>query len=139
MSFTSLDFLLFFLILFILYWLRPERRWQNSLLLAGSYVFYGWVHPWYALMLGASTLADHVLARRIVERPEGTRRYVALSLAINLGVLAFFKYYNFFSPAVMSALPVRSISASCVLEGSGWHARTFVPINAAPPSSANVF
>ena len=58
MSFTSLDFLLFFLIVFILYWLRPERRWQNTLLLAGSYVFYGWVHPWYAVMLGVSTLAS---------------------------------------------------------------------------------
>jgi D-alanyl-lipoteichoic acid acyltransferase DltB (MBOAT superfamily) len=115
MSFTSLDFLLFFLILFILYWLRSERRWQNSLLLAGSYVFYGWVHPWYALMLGASTLADHVLARRIVERPEGTRRYVALSLAINLGVLAFFKYYNFFSPAVMSALQNAGVRAESLL------------------------
>ena len=63
MIFTSYDFLIFFFIVFILYWLARRREWQNILLLAASYVFYGWVHPWYALLLGLSTLADYGLAR----------------------------------------------------------------------------
>ena len=45
MVFTSYDFLVFFLIVFILYWLARRRQWQNLILLAASYVFYGWVHP----------------------------------------------------------------------------------------------
>ena len=104
MSFTSIDFLLFYLIVFVLYWLVRERRWQNLLLLLGSYLFYGWVHPWYALMLGASTLVDYFLAGDMASHPERKRSTLALSLLINLGVLAFFKYYNFFSPSLVSAL-----------------------------------
>ena len=104
MSFTSLDFVLFYLVLFILYWVRPERHWQNALLLGGSYLFYGWIHPWYAVLLGASTVADHFLARRMSSHPQNRPSALAFSLLLNLGVLAFFRYYNFFSPAVASAL-----------------------------------
>ncbi|MFZ5881143.1 MAG: MBOAT family O-acyltransferase [Chloroflexota bacterium] len=104
MSFTSFDFLIFFLVVFALYWLARERRWQNALLLGASYVFYGWVHPWYALMLGASTLADYFLARGMATHPTRKRGLLGLSLLVNLGVLAFFKYYNFFGPALVSAL-----------------------------------
>ena len=46
MVFTSYDFLVFFFIVFILYWLARRRQWQNILLLVASYLFYGWVHPW---------------------------------------------------------------------------------------------
>lgn len=104
MAFTSYDFLLFFSIIFTIHWSFPKRRWQNLLLLAGSYYFYGWVQAWYAVMLGASTLADFFLARGIALRPNRKRLFVALSLALNLGVLAFFKYYNFFSDDVISLL-----------------------------------
>ncbi|HEY6073612.1 MAG TPA: hypothetical protein VIV15_09520, partial [Anaerolineales bacterium] len=66
MSFTSLDFLLFFPLVFSLYWLVRGSRWQNLLLLGASYVFYGWLHPWYAILLGVSTLADYGLSRRML-------------------------------------------------------------------------
>ena len=104
MSFTSLDFLIFFPLVFILYWLARDRHWQNLFLLAASYVFYGWVHPWYALMLGASTLADFFLARLLLSRPAQKRMFMALSLVLNLGVLAFFKYFNFFAPSFAESL-----------------------------------
>ena len=104
MSFTSLDFLVFFPLVFICYWLLRLPRWQNLFLLAASYLFYGWLHPWYALMLGLSTLLDHGLARLLLSHPGRRRLWLALSLFLNLGLLAFFKYFNFFAPAVAAAL-----------------------------------
>jgi D-alanyl-lipoteichoic acid acyltransferase DltB (MBOAT superfamily) len=99
MSFTTLTFWLFFAVTLALYWLVRERGWQNLLLLVASYIFYGWVDAWLAVMLGVSTLVDFFLARQMGtrERPEARRPFVLASLALNLGVLAFFKYYNFFS------------------------------------------
>ncbi len=115
MSFTSFEFLIFFLTVFVLYWLARERRWQNALLLLASFVFYGWVHPWYAFMLGASTLADYFIAHGMVTHPERKRGLLWLSLILNLGVLAFFKYFNFFSPALVSALDALGLSADPLL------------------------
>ena len=102
MSFTSLTFWAFFAVLFIAYWLLRERRWQNGLLLLASYVFYGWLTPWYALLLGVSTLGDFALARRMRSHADKTKTCLTLSLILNLGVLAFFKYYNFFSEDLAS-------------------------------------
>ena len=115
MIFTSYDFLIFFIIVFSLYWLARRRQWQNILLLAASYVFYGWVHPWYALMLGLSTLADYGLALGIARHRTRTRLFMTLSLLLNLGVLAIFKYYNFFSDGLVSALTGLGIQAGALL------------------------
>jgi D-alanyl-lipoteichoic acid acyltransferase DltB (MBOAT superfamily) len=97
MSFTTLTFWVFFAFVLITYWLLRERRWQNSLLLLASYLFYGWVTPRLAVMLGISTLIDFFLARGMMARPARTRLFMALSLVLNLGVLAYFKFFNFFS------------------------------------------
>ncbi|HEX2994203.1 MAG TPA: hypothetical protein VHP14_05245, partial [Anaerolineales bacterium] len=110
MSFTSLTFWAFFTVIFATYWLIRERRWQNGLLLVASYIFYGWLTPWYALLLGLSTLADFVLARRMTTRSDKAKIYLALSLILNLGVLAFFKYYGFFNTQVAEALTSVGVS-----------------------------
>ena len=81
-----------------------EGRWQNALLLLASYVFYAWLSPWYAVLLGVSTLADFALARQMKQHRDRVKTYLALSLILNLGVLAFFKYYNFFNTQVAEAL-----------------------------------
>ena len=104
MSFTSLSFWLFFAVVLLLYWLVHEGRWQNALLLLASYIFYAWLSPWYALLLGISTLADFTLARQMKQQGDKAKTYLALSLILNLGVLAFFKYYNFFNTQVAEAL-----------------------------------
>lgn len=96
MGFTSYDFLLFFFITFILYWVIRGRRWQNLLLLAASYYFYGSLQIWYAVLLGVSTLIDFFLVRGMASQPARKRLFIWLSLVLNLGVLAFFKYFNFF-------------------------------------------
>jgi alginate O-acetyltransferase complex protein AlgI len=115
MIFTSYDFLIFFIIVFSLYWLIRRRQWQNILLLVASYAFYGWVHPWYALLLGLSTLADYGLALGIARDRAHTRRYVTFSLLLNLGVLGFFKYFNFFSDGLVAALTGLGVQADALL------------------------
>jgi alginate O-acetyltransferase complex protein AlgI len=115
MTFTTYDFLIFFLIVFALYWLAKRRQWQNLLLLAASYVFYSWVHPWYALLLGLSSLADYALALGIARERARTKQYVALSLILNLGVLGFFKYYNFFNAGLVNMLNGLGLQAEPLL------------------------
>ncbi len=95
MIFHSLDFVVFFFVTVALYW-RLSHRWQNHLLLVASYVFYGWITPWYLLLLMTSTTIDWWAARRMEADPAHRKRYLALSLTSNLGMLAYFKYANFF-------------------------------------------
>ena len=111
MSFTSYDFLLFYLIVFALYWIVREHRWQNLLLLAASYYFYGSLQIWYAALLGLTTLADFALSRGMATQPERKRLFFWLSLLLNLGMLAFFKYYGFFSDDVANFLSTLGIQS----------------------------
>ncbi len=95
MAFQSFDFLIFFALVWALYWRLP-RRGQNALLLGASVVFYGWVHPWFVLLLATSALTDFVCAQRIEDDPVHRRRWLGLSLVVNLGMLGVFKYFGFF-------------------------------------------
>jgi D-alanyl-lipoteichoic acid acyltransferase DltB (MBOAT superfamily) len=101
--FHSADFVVFFAIVLAVYW-RLGRRLQNVFLLAASYFFYGYAEPWFVLLLGATTLVDYVAGLGIARYPEKKRLLLGLSLASNLGVLAFFKYHGFFSENVAKAL-----------------------------------
>jgi D-alanyl-lipoteichoic acid acyltransferase DltB (MBOAT superfamily) len=97
MNFTEYGFLLFFLIVLSGYWLIKPAAWRNGFLLAASYAFCGWAHPWYAILLALSTLVDYGLALAIAGRRERTAWYVAASVIFNLALLAFFRYYNYFN------------------------------------------
>ena len=55
MIFHSLDFLAFFVAFVAIYWMLPQRG-QNVLLFVGSYFFYGYVHPWFLILIAASTI-----------------------------------------------------------------------------------
>jgi D-alanyl-lipoteichoic acid acyltransferase DltB (MBOAT superfamily) len=103
MSLTSLAFWAFFMLVFSLYWLIRRQHWQNLWLLLASYVFYGWLAPSFAALLVASTLADFYLARQMRQSTDRKKLYLALSLMLNVGVLAFFKYYNFFNAPAAAA------------------------------------
>ena len=104
MTFTEYDSLVFFIIVISAYWLVKRRAWQNALLLVASYVFYSWVHPWYALLLGLSTAVDYFAALGMAKYRQHTKKLLVLSLVINLGALAFFKYFNFFADDVSRLL-----------------------------------
>jgi alginate O-acetyltransferase complex protein AlgI len=103
MLFHSLDFVVFLLVVLALYWSVGLRA-QNVLLLAASYFFYGYVHPWFLILLAGTTLVDYAAALAMGRFPEHKRLLLGLSLTSNLGVLGFFKYFGFFVDAVFDAL-----------------------------------
>jgi alginate O-acetyltransferase complex protein AlgI len=103
MIFHCLEYLVFLLAVLLFYWPLP-RVWQNGLLVAASYVFYGWVHPWFLLPFVATTLIDYSLARGIESRPHVGKKLLVASIISNLSLLGFFKYYNFFTENAAAAL-----------------------------------
>lgn len=106
MTFTSLTFLLFFPFVFLLYWLKPQQKWQNSILVLASYFFYGWWDYRFCLLMLLSSLVDYFIgiAVHATDDRRIQRRYLILSLISNLGLLGYFKYYNFFSDSFVSLL-----------------------------------
>ena len=110
MLFNSFEFLLFLPLVFAVYWaLARHLRLQNLLVVAASYVFYGW-WDWRFLVLIAFTSAwSYVVGlvelRRWDAKPSKT--LLTVSLLVNLGILGYFKYCNFFldqAVAVLNAL-----------------------------------
>ena len=101
MLFNSVQFLLFFAVVFGAYTVAPPR-WRLALFLVSSLYFYGSWNVLYLPLLVGSGLLDYSVAL-VMERSESPRarkRLMLLSLASNLGVLALFKYYNFFRDSV---------------------------------------
>ncbi|MCA9176294.1 MAG: MBOAT family protein [Planctomycetales bacterium] len=114
MSFTSVAFLLFLPIIWSAYWLlRSSRRWQNALLVAASYFFYGyWDWRFCGLML-ASSLIDFAIGRALhaAESPAVRRAWLWASIGCNLGLLGFFKYFNFFLDGFRQLLELFGMNA----------------------------
>jgi alginate O-acetyltransferase complex protein AlgI len=105
MTFTTLTFLLFLLVVFALYWGFPQRRFQNLLLVISSYVFYGWWDWRFCSLMLASSLLDYYVGLGLDASDQPRRRKMLLSVALvgNLGMLGFFKYFNFFSESLAAA------------------------------------
>jgi alginate O-acetyltransferase complex protein AlgI len=98
MLFNSLQFLLFFLIITISYWYLPNRYRWFLLLMASCYFYMAFV-PRYILILGFTIVIDY-FAGIYLEKISGNRArkiFLVASLIANIGVLAIFKYYNFFN------------------------------------------
>jgi alginate O-acetyltransferase complex protein AlgI len=105
--FCSREFLLFFVIVFALYWATPWHRGRVLLLLLASFVFYASWNRWLAVLICFSTLMDYLVARGL-EAFTGRRlrrSLLGVSLAVNLGMLVYFKYANFFLQSVEESLP----------------------------------
>ena len=99
MLFNSLEFLLFLPTVFILYWFVFKKiTTQNILILVSSYVFYGWWDWRFLSLILISTLIDYTIGIQLRKACNLQRRklLVSFSLVFNLGMLGFFKYYNFF-------------------------------------------
>lgn len=97
MSFNSLEYALFFLVVYALY-LSLQHKGQNRMLLVASYIFYaGWDWRFLILVL-ISTSTDYLCAKYMNRYTKAAerRRFVWISVAINLSILGFFKYFNFF-------------------------------------------
>ena len=100
MLFNSIEFLFFFTIVFVFYWSLANKKliYQNTLLLVVSYFFYGWWDYRFLTLIFISTLVDFFIAKRIhlTQKTIQKKLLLSVSLIINLGMLGFFKYYNFF-------------------------------------------
>ena len=104
MIFTSYAYAVFLALVFALYWACPGRRSQNALLLAASYLFYGWIHPWFCLLIATSTLVDWACALGMERCPQRRKAFLVASLVCNLGLLGFFKYAGFLAENLRAAL-----------------------------------
>ncbi|MCW8934270.1 MAG: MBOAT family protein [Gammaproteobacteria bacterium] len=98
MLFNSFIFWIFFLIIIVAYRYLPHQG-QNRLLLAGSYIFYGYWDYRYLSLIFISTIIDYFVATGIYNSSEQQqkKRILLISICANLGMLGFFKYYNFFA------------------------------------------
>src|SRR2546428_5502140 len=87
------------------------HRWRPFIILA-SYVFYSWWDWRFIFLLGGSTLWNHVLATAIYRTRVQSRRRLLLLLALvgNVGVLGYFKYYDFFVSSTDNLLSVVGLS-----------------------------
>jgi alginate O-acetyltransferase complex protein AlgI len=113
MVFNSIQFVIFFAIVYSLYRVLPHRA-QNWLLLVASYWFYAaWSWRFLGLLI-ASTAVDYSVARYLDRQEDPRRRWLVLwiSIGFNLGVLGFFKYYGFFAENLQALLAAVGIGVS---------------------------
>ncbi len=100
MVFSSLLFIFGFLPVFLLCYYLVPKHWKNSVALLGSYFFYAWGEPVFAMILFGSSILDYILSRLLgnLGHNNSFRRKSLLlaSILLNLGFLAYFKYANFF-------------------------------------------
>ncbi len=107
MNFVQIEFLWFFAATLAIYWGLRDRWWQNVYLIAASAFFYGFVHPWFLILISIAAGIDYLTAIRIETDPKNKAYWLLVSLVSNLGMLAFFKYFNFFIDNV--ALTIESM------------------------------
>ncbi len=99
MTFTTLTFFIFLVIVFTLYWSLRNRRAQNALLVIASYIFYGWWDWRYCLLMVAASFLDFFVGLGLNKTEVVWKRKLLLTCGLtgNLSMLGFFKYFNFFA------------------------------------------
>ena len=100
MVFTSIEFLVFLPIVFFIYWFVVNRntRLQNAFIVLASYVFYGWWDMRFLTLIVFTSFCSYG-SGLLIERYRGTPKakwFHIGNIAVNLGILVLFKYYNFF-------------------------------------------
>ncbi len=100
MLFNSIDFAIFLPIVFLLYWFVAQKnlRLQNALIVVASYIFYGWWDWRFLSLIIFSTVVDYLVGKKLGTEDKQLKRKMLLwtSIIVNIGLLGFFKYYNFF-------------------------------------------
>lgn len=116
MFFNSIDFAIFLPIVFILYWfvVNKNLKLQNALIVAASYVFYGWWDWRFLTLILFSTLVDYFVGNGLAQYKEPSKRKMLLwtSIIVNLGFLGFFKYFNFFIDNFVTAFSFMGVQLS---------------------------
>ncbi len=98
MVFSGITFLVYFLPVFLLLYHFTPHRLRNGVLLAGSVLFYSWGGPKFILAILGTTFIDfHLVSAMHRSKNEASRkRLLILSVLLNVGLLFYFKYFNFF-------------------------------------------
>ena len=114
MLFCTKEYLGFFAAVFAVYWLLPWHRGRVWLLLGASFFFYACWNKWLACIVLGTTLGDYLLARGMdaTDRPLLRRLLLLASLVMNLGLLVYFKYANFFLDSLRQGLQAAGVTAS---------------------------
>lgn len=107
MAFNSYAFFAFLVVIIALYRILPWR-YGRIVLVVASYLFYSYAEPWYALLLFTSTLTDYLVGLRVHSAPndQARKRWLWVSLGVNLGLLGVFKYSAFFIENLNLLLPI---------------------------------
>lgn len=114
MSFNSWLFILFLIAVVALYRAMPSARSRNIVLLLASYVFYSAWDWRFLFLILISTFVDFAVGRALhtTQSNQQRKRLLAISLVANLGMLGFFKYFNFFVAGFGNLLEVVGFSVS---------------------------
>src|SRR5436305_12757819 len=115
MLFNSFQYWIFFVIVAVLFYSVPFRIGKLVLLLA-SYVFYMWWDPRFIVLMLTSTVVDYFLGIWL-EATSGPRKKVllAISFIVNLGLLGFFMYYDFFAGSLAALLHISKSSVALLI------------------------
>ena len=105
MLFNSLQFAIFFIVVYSLY-LALNHKWQNRMLLVASYVFYGAWDWRFLSLIWISTVLDYVCGLKIFNSRSIHRKKLFLFFSVfgNLAILGFFKYFDFFAANLQELL-----------------------------------
>ena len=117
MVFNSITFFVFFLIFFNVYWILNKYtgiKIRNLFTLLASYFFYGWWDYRFLALIFISSVTDFILGLRIHNSTDHKikKAFLISSIIINLGILGFFKYYNFFIDSILELASIFNVSLS---------------------------
>jgi alginate O-acetyltransferase complex protein AlgI len=98
MIFSSVTFLLYFLPIFICLYIIADKKYKNIVILLGSIIFYAWGAPKFIFIILGTTILDFVFVKIMYNSNTKTKKnmMLLLSLFMNVGLLFYFKYFNFF-------------------------------------------
>ncbi len=106
MVFSSSIFLFYFLPIFLLLYISVGKKYKNYVILFASILFYSWGAPKFIFVILASTIVDFFIVKKLhkSENRKTRKQLLSLSIFLNLGLLAYFKYANFFVENVNQVL-----------------------------------
>ena len=98
MVFSGITFLVYFLPVFLLLYHLAPHKYKNAVILIASIYFYSWGGPRFIFVILGTTFLDYFLVNAMYNQKteKGKRKFLVLSLSLNLGLLFYFKYCNFF-------------------------------------------
>jgi len=126
MLFNSFNFLIFLPVVFMGYWLFYKNfKLQNILLLISSYIFYGWWDYRFLSLIMLSTIVDYFVGLQLFKsNKQGLKTtWLWISITFNIGILGFFKYYNFFIESWIESLKLLGYHTE-----NNWMLKVILPV-----------